>query len=40
MLESSKLLGMGWKPGTSLKEGIERIYRWYLEHPDEVRDGK
>jgi len=39
MLDSSKLLSMGWKPKTPLKEGLERMYRWFLENPDEVRSG-
>ncbi|MDD4996937.1 MAG: GDP-L-fucose synthase [Syntrophales bacterium] len=30
-LDKSRLFGLGWRPGFSLEEGIERTYRWYLE---------
>lgn len=39
MLDSSKLHAMGFKHRTSLREGMERMYRWFLEHPEEVRAG-
>jgi GDP-L-fucose synthase len=29
LLDVSRLRGMGWRPKISLKEGIERTYRWY-----------
>jgi len=31
LLDISKLSSLGWKAKTSLKEGIERTYRWYVE---------
>jgi len=32
LLDVSKLSGLGWQPGTSLQEGIEDTYLWYLTH--------
>ncbi len=29
MLDVGKLMGLGWKPKTSLEEGIRKIYEWY-----------
>jgi GDP-L-fucose synthase len=31
LLDVSKLQALGWEPKISLREGIERTYRWYLE---------
>jgi len=31
-LDKSRLFGLGWRPGFSLEEGLERTYRWYLEN--------
>jgi GDP-L-fucose synthase len=31
-LDSSKILSMGWKVKTPLKEGLEKAYKWYLEN--------
>jgi GDP-L-fucose synthase len=31
LLDSNRLLGLGWRPGTSLEEGIGRLYAWFLE---------
>jgi GDP-L-fucose synthase len=30
LLDVSKIGGLGWKAGTSLKEGIQKTYAWYL----------
>jgi GDP-L-fucose synthase len=30
-LDSSVLLGMGWRPKTPLRKGVEKTYRWFLE---------
>ena len=30
LLDSSRLLSLGWKPAISFKEGLKRIYQWYL----------
>ncbi len=32
MMDSSKLLNLGWKPKTSLEEGIKKTYDWYLKN--------
>jgi GDP-L-fucose synthase len=31
LMDSKKLMGLGWKPGISLRKGIQQTYRWYLE---------
>lgn len=30
LMDSSRLLGLGWKPKIGLKEGIKSTYEWYL----------
>ncbi len=40
MLDSSKLLGMGFSHKTTLREGLDRMYRWFLDHPEELRAGR
>lgn len=32
ILNSSKITRLGWKPRVSLREGIKRTYRWFLEN--------
>ena len=32
LLDSTRLLSMGWKPQTGLEEGLRKAYAWYLEH--------
>jgi GDP-L-fucose synthase len=32
LLDVSKLRALGWRPKIALRDGIERTYRWYLEH--------
>ena len=32
LLDSSKILSMGWKPSTSLHEGIKSTVDWYIEN--------
>ncbi|HEV8184628.1 MAG TPA: GDP-L-fucose synthase [Chthoniobacterales bacterium] len=32
LLDVSRLTALGWKPKTSLREGIARTYEWFLEH--------
>ena len=34
ILDSSKILKLGWKPSISLLEGLERTYRIYLDNSD------
>lgn len=37
LMDSSRLLGLGWTPKVSLNEGLSRAYQWYLENADTVR---
>ena len=30
VLDSSRMLALGWKPRTSLTDGLKRTYEWYL----------
>ena len=32
LIDSSRLLAMGWKPQTSLEEGLRKTYAWYLKN--------
>lgn len=32
LLDVSRLTGMGWRPRTALRPGLEQTYRWYVEH--------
>jgi GDP-L-fucose synthase len=32
LLDSSLLQSMGWKPRTTLEEGLRKTYAWYLEN--------
>jgi GDP-L-fucose synthase len=40
MLDSSRMLGLGWKPKVDLAEGLKRTYEWYLEHIASLQGGK
>ncbi|MCF8480158.1 MAG: GDP-L-fucose synthase [Rhodospirillum sp.] len=31
LMDSTRLLSMGWKPRTSLEEGLSKTYQWFLE---------
>ena len=39
-IDSSKLLGLGWKPQYTMKTGVEKLFEWYLEnvHSSEVEN--
>jgi len=37
LLDSSRLRSTGWQPRVSLREGIERTYRWYVAHEKTAR---
>ena len=37
LLDVSRLSAMGWKPQVPLGEGLQRTYRWFLEHQGEFR---
>ena len=32
LMDSTRLLTLGWKPRIALKEGIRQTYEWYLTH--------
>lgn len=34
LLDVSRIHRLGWKARIGLREGIERTYRWFLEHPE------
>jgi len=31
LMDSSRMAALGWKPRTSLEQGIAEVYRWYLD---------
>jgi GDP-L-fucose synthase len=37
LLDVSRLSAMGWKPQVPLREGLQRTYRWFLEHRGAIR---
>ncbi len=37
LLDVSRVHGTGWHHSTGLREGIERTYRWFVEHAAQVR---
>ncbi|MEJ2471982.1 MAG: hypothetical protein P8Y96_12845, partial [Desulfuromonadales bacterium] len=37
LLDVSRTTSLGWQAQTSLREGIEKTYRWFLEHQDSFR---
>ena len=37
LLDVSRLRALGWKHRIGLREGIESTYRWFLDHPTDVR---
>ena len=39
LLDSSRLLATGWRPGVGLKDGIARTYAWFQENHSAVRLG-
>ena len=32
LMDSSRLLGMGWRPDVTLADGVASTYQWYLEN--------
>jgi GDP-L-fucose synthase len=36
-LDTTKINNLGWKSKTSLKEGLEKSYKWFLENQDKIR---
>lgn len=39
LLDSSRFHALGWKPETSLQDGIKTTYQWYLDHVDSEQQG-
>jgi GDP-L-fucose synthase len=39
VLDVSRLESLGWRPRIPLREGIERTYRWFVEHGDAAARG-
>jgi GDP-L-fucose synthase len=37
LLDVTRQTNLGWKPGISLKDGIEQTYAWFKEHSGEAR---
>jgi GDP-L-fucose synthase len=37
LLNVSRAKNMGWEAEVSLREGIEKTYRWFLENQDNFR---
>ena len=37
LLNVSRAKNMGWEAKVSLREGIEKTYRWFLENQDNFR---
>jgi GDP-L-fucose synthase len=37
LMDASKITHLGWQPKTSLKEGIEQTYQWFLDNYGEIR---
>ena len=39
LLDSGRMNGLGWKPKTTLRKGIELTYDWYVKNAGNVRKG-
>ena len=39
LLDVSLLRQLGWEASTSLREGLEQTYRWFVSHLDQARQG-
>ncbi len=37
LMDSSRLMNMGWKPGVALSQGLDMAYQWYLNNSDNIR---
>jgi GDP-L-fucose synthase len=37
LMDSSRLAALGWRAKTDIREGLQRTYRWYLDHLESAR---
>ena len=40
LIDSTRLLSMGWKPNTSLREGLQKMYDWYCTNRDSLSENR
>lgn len=40
LMDISKMHALGWKHKVKLEEGIQKTYRWFLEHVSEIKEVK
>ncbi len=38
MMDLSRLAALGWRPKTSLEDGIPEVYRWFVSTQSELAD--
>ncbi len=36
LMSVEKIISLGWKPRIALKDGVESVYRWYVERTGEA----
>jgi GDP-L-fucose synthase len=39
LMDSSRIVALGWKPATALAEGLRRTYSWYCRQLNEPGSG-
>jgi GDP-L-fucose synthase len=37
LVDNSRLTALGWAPSTPLKDGLTSVYRWFLQHIEDLR---
>jgi GDP-L-fucose synthase len=37
LMDISKLKSLGWQPNVALKEGLDRTYKWFIEHQGQFK---